>query len=79
MAKILNRIEEAFTTVYLNKSWRLIPNIVEVIKEYDVNTLKSIVESRNNFYDEMKYNDKIDINKNNNINLKIDRFKENLS
>ncbi len=62
-----NRVEEAFSTmdVYLKKRWDLVPNLVEVVKGYakhEKETFKEIVSLRNEIYDHMKTNDKIDKN-----------------
>ena len=56
--KLKNRVKEAFSTmdVYLKKRWDLIPNIVETVKGYakhEKDTLKEIVEIRNQAYDKM--------------------------
>ena len=51
--------------VYLKKRWNLIPNLVEIVKGYvnhEKTTLKEIVELRNNIYDNMNINDKVDTN-----------------
>ncbi len=65
--KSRNRVDEAFSTmdVYLKKRWDLIPSIVETVKGYskhENNTLKEVVELRNNSYDNLNQNDKIDTN-----------------
>ena len=62
-----NRVDEAFATmdVYLKKRWDLIPNLVETVKGYmahEKSTLKEIVELRNNVYDKMTEEDKVDVN-----------------
>jgi len=49
-----NKVKEAFSTmdVYLKKRWDLIPNLVETTKgyaKYESNTLKRIIEERNNY------------------------------
>ena len=67
LVKLNNRVEEAFSTmdVYLKKRWDLIPNIVETVKGYvkhEKETLEEIVNLRNNSYDKMNVNDKVDIN-----------------
>ena len=65
--KLNNKLNEAFSTmdVYLKKRWDLIPNIVEVVKGYakhENNTLKEIVELRNNSYESMNNTDKLNTN-----------------
>jgi LemA protein len=62
-----NFVKEAFATmdVYLKKRWNLIPNIVETVKGYakhEKETLESVIELRNNAYDKMSLNDKINTN-----------------
>lgn len=64
LINLRNRVKEAFATmdVYLKKRWDLIPNIVETVKGYashEKETLKSIVDLRNNAYDTMQQKDKI--------------------
>ncbi len=65
--KLNNRVEEAFSTMdaYLKKRWDLIPNIVEVVKGYvkhERTTLEEIINIRNNIYDDMNNDDKVDAN-----------------
>lgn len=65
--KLNNRVSESFATmdVYLKKRWDLIPNVVEVVKEYakhEKDTLKSIVAIRNEDYDNMSQEEKIKTN-----------------
>lgn len=65
--KLKNMVKEAFATmdVYLKKRWDLIPNIVETVKGYakhEENTLKEIVELRNNSYDNMTDDEKVQTN-----------------
>ena len=65
--KLKNMVKEAFSTmdVYLKKRWDLIPNIVETVKGYakhEENTLKEIVELRNNSYDSMTDDEKVQTN-----------------
>ena len=65
--KLNNTVKEAFSTmdVYLKKRWDLIPNIVETVKGYakhEKSTLKEIIELRNNTYDNMSTNEKVDVN-----------------
>lgn len=67
LVKLSNRVKEAFATmdVYLKKRWDLIPNIVETVKGYakhESDTLESIINLRNNAYDNMSTDDKIDAN-----------------
>ena len=67
LVKLNNKVEEAFSTmdVYLKKRWDLIPNIVEVVKGYakhEEKTLEDVINLRNNSYDKIKINDKVDIN-----------------
>lgn len=56
--KLNNKVKEAFSTmdVYLKKRWDLIPNIVETVKGYakhEKDTLKEVINLRNNAYDKM--------------------------
>lgn len=65
--KLSNRVKEAFATmdVYLKKRWDLIPNIVKTVKGYakhEKDTLEKIIDLRNNAYNKMSTNDKIDAN-----------------
>ena len=65
--KLNNKVEEAFSTmdVYLKKRWDLIPNIVETVKGYakhEKSTLEEIINLRNNSYDKMNTNDKVEVN-----------------
>ena len=65
--KLNNKVEEAFSTmdVYLKKRWDLIPNVVETVKGYaqhERETLEEVISLRNNSYDKMNTDDKIDIN-----------------
>ena len=65
--KLNNKVKEAFSTmdVYLKKRWDLIPNIVEVVKGYakhEKDTLKEVVELRNDAYDKMSDEEKIKTN-----------------
>ena len=67
LVKLNNRVEEAFSTmdVYLKKRWDLIPNIVEVVKGYathEKDTLEEIISLRNNSYDKLDINGKVNIN-----------------
>ena len=65
--KLNNKVEEAFSTmdVYLKKRWDLIPNIVETVKGYakhEKSTLEEVINLRNNSYDKMNQNDKVEVN-----------------
>ena len=65
--KLNNKVKEAFSTmdVYLKKRWDLIPNIIETVKAYtkhEKDTLKEIIELRNNIYDKMTNDEKIKAN-----------------
>lgn len=65
--KLNNKVKEAFSTmdVYLKKRWDLIPNIVEMVKEYadyEKNVLKEVTELRNVIYDRMNNEEKIKTN-----------------
>ncbi len=65
--KLNNKLKEAFSTmdVYLKKRWDLIPNIVETVKGYaahEKDTLKEVIELRNNTYDKMSDDEKIKAN-----------------
>ncbi|MDO4962735.1 MAG: LemA family protein [bacterium] len=65
--KLNNKVTEAFSTmdIYLKKRWDLIPNIVETVKGYakhEKDTLKEIVDLRNNAYNEMSDEEKIKTN-----------------
>lgn len=67
IVKLENKVEEAFSTmdVYLKKRWDLIPNIVEVVKGYakhEKETLKTVVELRNNTYDDLSDENKMNVN-----------------
>ncbi|MGI6329786.1 MAG: LemA family protein [Bacilli bacterium] len=67
LIKLSNKIKEAFATmdVYLKKRWDLIPNIVEIVKGYakhEKDTLEKVINLRNDAYDKMSINDKIDTN-----------------
>lgn len=60
-----NMVEEAFSTmdIYLKKRWDLIPNLVECVKgyaEHEKNTLEEIVNLRNNVYDNMSNQEKVE-------------------
>lgn len=65
--KLNNKVEEAFSTmdVYLKKRWDLIPNIVDTVKgytKYEKSTLEEVIKLRNNSYDKMNTNDKVEVN-----------------
>lgn len=69
LIKLNNETKEGFSTmdVYLKKRWDLIPNIVQVVKGYakhEKDTLKEIVELRNNVktYDKLSDEEKIKTN-----------------
>ena len=62
-----NLVKEAFATmdVYLKKRWDLIPSIVETVKGYaahEADTLENIIKLRNEVYDNMSLNEKINTN-----------------
>lgn len=62
-----NDVKEAFSTmdVYLKKRWDLVPNLVEVVKQYanhEENTFTQITELRTGIYDEMLTDKKINVN-----------------
>lgn len=66
--KLNNRVKEAFSTmdVYLKKRWDLIPNLVECIKAYDLHEkeiFETITKLRSNIYENLKVDEKININK----------------
>ena len=68
LIKVSNLVKEAFSTmdVYLKKRWDLIPNLVEIVKQYatyEKNTLEKVVDLRNNNYEIMNQNKKLNINK----------------
>ncbi len=65
--RLNNDIKEAFATmdVYLKKRWDLIPNLMETVKGYakhEKDTLKEIVDLRNNTYNTMNTEEKIEKN-----------------
>lgn len=65
--KLNNKVTEAFATmdVYLKKRWDLIPNLIEIVKGYakhEKETLDSIIDLRNNAYDNISMNEKISAN-----------------
>lgn len=62
--KLNNLVDEAFSTmdVYLKKRWDLIPNLVKIVsgyKDHEENTLKEIINIRNNSYDNLSNEEKI--------------------
>lgn len=65
--RLNNSVKESFATmdVYLKKRWDLIPNIVDTVKGYSVHekeTLEDVIKLRNNVYDNMSDNEKINTN-----------------
>lgn len=65
--KTNNIVKEAFSTmdIYLKKRWDLIPNLVDVVKDYtkhEKETFEKIASLRANSYDSMSMNKKIAIN-----------------
>lgn len=67
LVKSNNIVKEAFSTmdVYLKKRWDLIPNLVEIVKEYtkyEQSTLMQITNLRTDAYENMTMNKKININ-----------------
>ena len=67
LVKSRNLVKEAFSTmdVYLKKRWDLVPNLVEVVKEYtsyENSTLINITELRANTYNDLTIDKKININ-----------------
>lgn len=66
--QLKNNIKEGFATmdVYLKKRWDLVPNLVETVKGYaghEKSTLEEIVGLRNNAYDNLSPDEKINLNK----------------
>ena len=66
LVKINNIVKEAFSTmdIYLKKRWDLIPNLVEVVKEYEKHekeTFSQIANLRTNQYNSMPMNRKIKV------------------
>lgn len=77
LIKLNNIVNESFATmdVYLKKRWDLIPNLVNVVKGYakhEKDTLEEIIKLRNNIYDNMSTEEKI--NKNKLINQSINKI-----
>ena len=67
LVKSRNLVKGAFSTmdVYLKKRWDLVPNLVEVVKEYtsyENSTLINITELRANAYNDLTMDKKININ-----------------
>lgn len=67
LVKSNNFVKEAFSTmdVYLKKRWDLIPNLVEIVKEYakyEKETFEKITSLRTNVYESMSTDKKININ-----------------
>lgn len=66
-AKLNNKVNESFSNmdIYLKKRWDLIPNLVEIVKEYakhEKTTLESIVKLRENVYDNLSLEQKLTTN-----------------
>lgn len=67
LIKSNNIVKETFSImdVYLKKRWDLIPNLVEIVKEYakyEKETLNQIASLRTNSYDNMTRDKKINVN-----------------
>ena len=67
LLKSNNFVKEAFSTmdVYLKKRWDLVPNLVEVVKEYakhEKETIEKITALRTNSYETMSIDNKINVN-----------------
>mgnify|MGYP001623216268 CR=1 FL=1 len=67
LVKSNNFVKEAFSTmdVYLKKRWDLIPNLVEIVKEYakhEKETIEGITSLRTNTYESMLIDQKINVN-----------------
>ena len=67
LIRLKNKVEEGFSTmdVYLKKRWDLIPNLVETVKAYakhEKETLSEVTKLRNNAYDNLSDDEKIDVN-----------------
>lgn len=67
LIKSNNFVKEAFSTmdIYLKKRWDLIPNLVEIVKEYanyEKETIEKITSLRTSIYDSMSINKKINVN-----------------
>lgn len=68
LIKLKNYVKEAFSTmdVYLKKRWDLVPNLVEVVKQYALHektVFNNITELRAKSYSEMNTKEKLDTNK----------------
>lgn len=68
LVKLNNSVNESFATmdIYLKKRWDLIPNLVESVKgyaKYEKDTIKEVIELRNENYDDLSNDDKIKTNK----------------
>ena len=68
LVKLRHIVDEAFSTmdIYLKKRWDLIPNLVEVVKEYakyEKELIKQVTDLRANNYKTISREKKIDINK----------------
>lgn len=67
LVKANNLVKEAFSTmdVYLKKRWDLVPNLVEVVKnytEYEKETIEKITKLRTTTYENMTMDKKINVN-----------------
>lgn len=67
LIKLNNLVKEAFSTmdIYLKKRWDLIPNLVEIVKQYakyEKNTLEKLTTLRANNYQTLSINKKLDFN-----------------
>lgn len=67
LIKLNNIVKESFSTmdIYLKKRWDLVPNLVEVVKEYakyEKDVFNQITTLRTNTYQNMSMNKKITIN-----------------
>lgn len=67
LVKANNLVKEAFSTmdVYLKKRWDLVPNLVEVVKnytEYEKETIEKITKLRTSTYENMTMDKKINVN-----------------
>ena len=77
LIKLNNKVKEAFSTmdVYLKKRWDLIPNIVETVKGYakhEKETLQEVTALRNNSYENMSEEEKIQFQMIQNLNIEYD-------
>jgi LemA protein len=69
LIKLNNLVKEGFATMdtYLKARWDLIPNLTDVTKAYaahEKETFEDIVKLRNNVYDNIDNNEKIELNSN---------------